>query len=212
MSEPTTQRVLGPWLEDLASDAPTPGGGPAAAVVGAVGAALISMVGRLTVGRERFADVEDRMRDIVARADEGRVRFLELADRDAEAFEGFMEALRMPRETDEERSTRSAAMQEASVRAADIPMEIAHRSAALMELASEVAASGNPQAASDGACAAACLHAAAHAALASVQINAASMSDERTSSRYVDDARDLRDRADRLLAEAHQAFTARLPS
>src|SRR5688572_4836851 len=102
MSEPTVGRAVGLWLQDLASDAPTPGGGPAAAVVAATGAALISMVGRLTVGRERFADVEPRMREIVDRADDERVRFLELADRDAEAFEGFMRAFRMPRESEEQ--------------------------------------------------------------------------------------------------------------
>ena len=212
MSEPTARRVLGSWLEELASDAPTPGGGPAAAVVGAAGAALISMVGRLTIGRERFADVEHRMSEIVARADEERGRFLELAERDEEAFEGFMAALRMPRDTEEQRLSRAASMQAASVAAADAPLEIAQRSVGLMELAGEVAATGNPHAASDGACAAACLHAAAHAALASVRINAASMSDEGASSRYLALARDLRDRASRLLTEADDAFAGRLPT
>jgi formiminotetrahydrofolate cyclodeaminase len=212
MSDPTAGRAVGIWLQDLASDAPTPGGGPAAAVVAATGAALISMVGRLTVGRERFADLEPRMREIVDRADDERGRFLELADRDAEAFEGFMLAFRMPRESEDERSTRAAAIEEALIAAADVPLEVARRSVGLMELAVEVAARGNPHAASDGACAAACLHAAAHAALASVRINAGSMTDTATAARYLEQARDLQDRAARLLVEADDAFASRLSS
>jgi formiminotetrahydrofolate cyclodeaminase len=212
MSEPTGQRVLGAWLEELASDAPTPGGGPAAAVVAATGAALISMVGRLTIGREQFAEVEPRMREIVARADDERGRFLELAGRDEEVFEGFMAALRMARDTEEQKLSRAASIQAASVAAADVPLEIAQRAVGSMELAREVAAAGNPQAASDGACAAACLHAAAHAALASVRINAASMADEATRSRYLAEARELKGNAGRLLAEADDAFSSRLSS
>jgi len=212
MSELTARQTLGPWLEALASDAPTPGGGPAAAVVAAAGAALISMVGRLTIGREPFAEVESRMREIVARADEERGRFLELADRDAQVFESYMTALRMPRETEEQRSARAASIQEASVAAADVPLEVARRAVDLMALAAEAAASGNPYAASDGACAAACLHAAAHAALASVRINAASMSDAAMSSRYLEQARDLQARAGLLLVQADDAFAARLSS
>ena len=181
-------------------------------MVAAAGAALISMVGRLTIGRERFAEVEQRMREIVARADEERSRFLELADRDAQVFEGYMTAFRMPRETEEQRSVRGAAIQEASVAAADVPLEVARRAVDLMEVAAEAAATGNPHAASDGVCAAACLHAAAHAALASVRINAASMSDAATSSRYVAQADALRDQADRVLAAAEAAFTGRLSS
>ena len=203
---------MGLWLQELASDAPTPGGGSAAAVVAAAGAALISMVGRLTVGRERFADVEPRMREIVDRADAERGRFLELADRDAEAFEGFMRAFRMPRESEDQRSARAAAIEEASIAAADVPLEIARMSVGLMELAVEVAARGNPHAASDGACAAACLHAGAHAALASVRINAGSMTDPATSARYLEQARDLQDRAAQLLVEADEAFASRLSS
>lgn len=195
MSEPTTERALGLWLQGLASDAPTPGGGPAAAVVAAAGAALISMVGRLTVGRERYADVEPRMREIVDRADDERGRFLDLADRDAEAFERFMEAFRLARETEDERSERAAAIEDASIAAADVPLEVARRSVGLMELAVEVAARGNP-----------------HAALASVRINAGSMTDPATAARYLEQARSLRDRAGRLLVEADEAFASRLPS
>ena len=211
MSETRDQR-LGSWLERLASDAPTPGGGPAAAVVAAAGAALISMVGRLTIGRERFADVDARMRAVVERADEERSRFLELADRDAEAFERFMSAVRMPRESEEQRSARAASIEEASVEAADVPLQLAERAVGLMELAVEAAATGNPHAASDGACAAACLHAAVHAALASVRINAGSMSDPATRARYLEQVEDLKGRAGRLLIQADVAFSDRLPS
>lgn len=181
-------------------------------MVAAMGAALISMVGRLTVGRERFVDVEPRMREIVARADDERAVFLELAGRDAEAFDRYMTAFRMPRETDEQREARLVSIQEASVAAADVPLDVALRAVELMPLAVETAASGNPHAASDGACAAACLHAAAHAASASVRINTASMSDEATRSGYLERVQDLLERAGTLLTEATEAFVERVPS
>ena len=99
------------FLEVLGSDAPTPGGGAAGAIAAATGAALIAMVGRLTVGKAGFEDVDERMRALVARADVARVAFLELADRDAHAFDGVMVAFKMPKETDEQRAVRSAAIQ-----------------------------------------------------------------------------------------------------
>lgn len=208
----TQGRTLGAWLEALASDAPTPGGGPAAALVGSIGASLIAMVGRLTVGRDRFADVEERMRAIVDRADGERARFLGLADLDEEAFEGYMAAFRLPRDTEEQRATRGEALATAALAAADVPMEVARRAVDLMELAVEAAAMGNPHAASDGACAAACLHAAAHAALASVRINVGSMADPEDRARYAGQADDLQRRAAELLDEADGAFAQRLSS
>ena len=149
------------FLEVLGSDAPTPGGGAAGAIAGATGAALIAMVGRLTVGKKGFEDLDDRMRALVESADAARTAFLELADRDAHAFDGVMIAFKMPKETDEEKAARSAAIQAGYEQAASVPMEIARAAVDLMELAEDATAMGNPQAASDGVSGAAHLYCAA---------------------------------------------------
>src|SRR5206468_7943207 len=94
---------IGAWLEALASDAPTPGGGAFAGLSAAAGAALIAMVGNLTAGKEKFADVDARMRELIAHADAAREEFLRLADKDATAFDGVMAAFKMPKETDLEK-------------------------------------------------------------------------------------------------------------
>ena len=166
------------FLEALASDAPTPGGGAAGAMSGATGAALISMVGRLTAGKPGFEDVDDRMRALIARADEARQGFLAMADRDAHAFDGVMAAFKMPKGTEEETAARSAAIQVGYEHAASVPLEIARAAVDLMELAEDATSMGNPQAASDGVSGAAHLYCAALCAIANVEINAAALKDQ----------------------------------
>jgi len=153
-------------LEALASSDSTPGGGSAAAVAGAAGAALVAMVGRLTDGKHGYEAVWERMREIVAAADEARAAFLSLADRDTVAFDAVMDAFRMPKDTDQERAVRSESIQRAYVDAAGVPAEVARRAVDLMGAAVEAVESGNANAASDGVAAAHLLFAAAQAALA----------------------------------------------
>jgi formiminotetrahydrofolate cyclodeaminase len=98
--------TVGRFLDVLGSDAPTPGGGAAGAIAGATGAALIAMVGRLTVGKPGFEDVDDRLAALIQEADTARLTFLDLADRDAHAFDAVMVAFKMPKETDEDRTAR----------------------------------------------------------------------------------------------------------
>ena len=200
------------FLGVLGSDAPTPGGGAAGAIAAATGAALIAMVGRLTVGKKGFEDVDERMRALVERADASRVEFLELADRDAHAFDGVMLAFKMPKETDEEKTVRSAAIQAGYEQAASVPLEIARAAVDLMELAEDATAMGNPQAASDGVSGAAQLYCAALCAIANVEINAASLKDERHRSVLLDEVATLRGRADQSIREAQTAFQLRLSS
>jgi methenyltetrahydrofolate cyclohydrolase len=200
------------FLEVLGSDAPTPGGGAAGAIAGATGAALIAMVGRLTVGKKGFEDVEARMRALVERADSARLAFLALADRDAHAFDGVMTAFKMPKETDEEKAARSAAIQAGYEQAASVPMEIARAAIDLMELAEDATAMGNPQAASDGLSGAAHLYCAAASAIANVEINAASLKDIARRTTLLDEVATLRARADQSVRESQTAFQLRLPS
>jgi formiminotetrahydrofolate cyclodeaminase len=200
------------FLDVLGSDAPTPGGGAAGAIAGATGAALIAMVGRLTVGKPGFEDVDQRMRTLVERADAARVAFLDLADRDAHAFDGVMVAFKMPKGTDDEKAARSAAIQAGYEQAASVPLEIAQAAVDLMPLAEDATAVGNPQAASDGVSGAAHLYCAALCAIANVEINAASLKDQDRRSALLDTVASLRGRADRSVRESQTAFQLRLSS
>lgn len=208
--QPMAEQEIAGWLEVLASDAATPGGGAYAALSAAAGAALISMTARLTVRKKDFADVAERMEQVIAEADEARGVLLALADRDAHAFDRVMAAYRMPREAEDERSDRLRELQAALEGAAEVPLDVARRSVYLMGLAEEATTSGNPNAASDGMCAAAALHAATIAALANVQINAFAFVDETRRGELIDDVHRLRGRADGLLEEVDEAFRLRL--
>jgi formiminotetrahydrofolate cyclodeaminase len=198
------------FLETLGSKDPTPGGGAAAALAGATGAGLIAMVGRLTVGKAGFEDLDERMRAMVDRADAARLEFLALGDRDAEAFDGVMAAFRLPKESDVERASRGEAIQRGLEAAAGVPLEIARRAVDLLELAEDATAMGNPNAASDGMSAAGMLVAAVIAARANVEINAASLRDEARRDALLAEAASIRERAEALLEQCREAFGLRL--
>ncbi|MGZ4150205.1 MAG: cyclodeaminase/cyclohydrolase family protein, partial [Actinomycetota bacterium] len=117
--QPMGEHRIDAWLEALASNTPTPGGGAFAALSAAAGAALIAMTARLTIGKERYAEAEGRMHEVAGEADEARADLLALADRDAVAFDGVMAAYRMARETEDEKAQRLHALQTALERAAE---------------------------------------------------------------------------------------------
>ena len=198
------------FLATLASDAPTPGGGAVAAVAGATGAALISMVCNLTIGRKGYEEAEDRMRAILGEAEAARSAFLELADRDATAFDGVMAAFKMPKETDADKAVRSQAIQQGYEQAAVVPLEIARRAADLMELARETTETGNANAASDGACAAQALAAAVWSATYNVDINAAALKDQAKATALRDEVSGLRASTQAQLEATNAAFGSRL--
>ncbi|MEP6973725.1 MAG: cyclodeaminase/cyclohydrolase family protein [Actinomycetota bacterium] len=204
--------TVGGFLNVLGSDAPTPGGGAAGAIAGATGAALMAMVGRLTVGKPGFEEVDQRMRTLVEQADVARVALLDLADRDAHAFDGVMVAFKMPKGTDDEKAARSAAIQAGYEQAASVPLEIAQTAVDLMGLAEDATAMGNPQAASDGVSGAVLLYCAALCAIANVEINAASLKDAGRRSALLDTVATLRGRADQSVRESQTAFQIRLSS
>ena len=206
MSEMTVEE----FLETLASSAPTPGGGAVAALSAANGAAMIAMVGRLTVGKPGFEDVQERIDGLILAADAARVEFLELADTDARAFDGVMAAFKMPKETEEEKAARSAAIQAGYAEAAAVPQEVARKAVHLMELAEDATAMGNPQAASDGLSASASLFCAALCASANVEINASALKDESLRAGMLDELAGLKSLADHLLKATQTAFQLRL--
>ena len=155
------------FVEVLASKAPVPGGGGASALVGAVGTALGNMVGSLTVGKKKYADVEDEMWELKAKCDQLQKDFLRLIERDAEVFEPLSKAYGMPRETEEEKAEKARVM--------EIVLKDACCEA--IELIVEFGAKGSKLAISDAGVGAAFCKAALKGASLNVYINTKSMAD-----------------------------------
>lgn len=198
------------FLDRLASDSPTPGGGAVAALAAASGAGLISMVANLTIGKEGYEDASARMAEILRTAEESRGELLELADRDAMAFDAVMQAFRMPKGTDAEKAVRSEAIQMAFAGAAAVPMMIGQRAAGLIGPAREAVELGNVNAASDGLSAAYVLYAAVECAAANVAINAAALKDDAQKSELRSHASALREGARSGVEAAAAAFDTRV--
>ena len=168
---------VGELLARLGSAEPAPGGGAAAALAGALGAALVQMTANLTIGRPRFAAVEDQARGIEARAGALRQRLAELGDADAAAFEEVGAAYKLPRQDDTQKAARSRAIQLALQAAAAVPLETARICAEVLEVAEEAAPILNPAVISDVMVGAVLAQAALASAALNVEINLASMTD-----------------------------------
>jgi formiminotetrahydrofolate cyclodeaminase len=170
-------QTVGEWLEALASGAPAPGGGAAAAMEAAVGAALISMVCSLTIGKQGYAAHEQTMTDARERAAWLRERAIDLANADARAFEAVVAAYRLPRQSDAERAARTDAIQAALVEAGAVPLATAEVAAEVIALAERILAGANATVVSDVAVAASSARAALDAAAVNVEVNLAAMRD-----------------------------------
>ncbi len=166
------------FLDALAAGESTPGGGAAAALTGSQAAALLSMVLNFTVGRKRYAEVEEELRGYLQRTECLRADLLALADKDAEAFGEVAACYSMPRSTDTEKSARTAAMQTALKGASEVPLEMAALCLEILELTPPVADKGNSNVVSDAATAAHLAFAAMHSALVNVKINLKFLKDE----------------------------------
>jgi len=186
------------FLNDLASSAPTPGGGTAAAVAGAQGSALVEMVCALTLAKEKFAAVHDAVRSIQDGAQVARGEFLDLARRDAEAYDAVVEARRLPKETPEEKAERSRRITVANRRATEVPMQTARTAVRILEALPELVEKGNPNAISDLGTAALLLEAATVAALLNVGINLPGVPDPDFIAQMNSDTADLNERSLRL--------------
>jgi formiminotetrahydrofolate cyclodeaminase len=162
---------LSGFLGELASDSPTPGGGSVAALCGALGASLNSMVANLTIGKKKYADVEEDMKKTLAATETLRLELAQMIEEDAAAFDKVMVALKMPKETDEQKASRTAALQRALVDAATVPLAVMEMCVGVIRLAGPVAAHGNVNAVSDAGVAALVGRAGVHAAGLNVLIN-----------------------------------------
>jgi len=166
------------FLDNLASKSSTPGGGSAAAIIGAMGAALVSMVANLTVGKKGYEAVNDEMQSILARSEKYRQQFTDMIQADVDVFNQVMDAYGMPRETDQEKEHRSAAIQAALKEATDVPLACAALCLDVIELSRQVAEKGNKNVISDAGVAVLAAEAALGSAALNVYINIANIKDQ----------------------------------
>lgn len=167
------------FVEVLSSKAPVPGGGGASALVGAVGAALCNMVGNLTVGKKKYADVEEELRGLMEQVTEIQNRFLQLIDKDAEGFAPLAKAYGLPSGTEEEKAKKAEIMEKCLNDACGVPMEIMENCCRAIDLIEIFAAKGSVLAVSDAGVAAACCRAALKGASLNIYINTKSMKDRK---------------------------------
>ena len=161
-----------------ASKAPAPGGGAIAAMTGAYGAALACMVASLTVGKAAYEDVQEDMEALIKEAEELRLELLDAIQKDSSSFDAFMVALGMPKSSDEEKTARSEAMQQAMKAAAEVPYQTALTASRIMPLAELAVRHGNAKAVTDGLVAAMMARTAVRSALLNVKINLESIKDD----------------------------------
>jgi glutamate formiminotransferase/formiminotetrahydrofolate cyclodeaminase len=196
------------FLDELAAGTATPGGGSAAAHTAAAGAALVAMVCRLTIGKKKYAPVETRMWAILEQAEALRSQLTQAVSEDAAAYAAVMAALHQPKETDAEQKARSQALEQATLRASDVPLQVACKAAQVLSLAVEAAESANVNAITDAASGAALAQAALTSAGLNVRINVPNLQDRSAADRLLADLNELENQAEqqqgalrRILAE-----------
>ena len=182
------------FVDVLASDEPTPGGGGASALVAAIGTALGNMVGSLTEGKLQYYEVEDEIEDMIEKADQLEQDFLELMDEDEKAFLPLMEAYKLPHNTEVEKAKRSAVLIAAKSQACQPPLKIMRKCCEAIDLCGRFAEIGNKNAVSDAGVGVLFCKAALQGASLNVYINTKTLAD-------VEYAKKLNDETDSMIAE-----------
>lgn len=173
-----TELKVTDFLATTAGEDPVPGGGSISALNGAIAAALTEMVANLTLGKKKYAEVQDLMAQIGKEAAAIQKELVIDIDRDSDAYNIVFAAFKMPKETDEEKAARSQKIQEATKVAANVPMEVAKRTFSLLDKIEEVVKKGNQNAITDGCVAMMCARTAIYGALFNVRINLGSIKDQ----------------------------------
>ena len=174
---PPEDDTIATFLTGLASSAPTPGGGGAAAISGAMGAALVSMVCNLTIGKKKYAEVEGEMRDLLARSEGLRVGLTGMIAQDVAAFDAVMGAYGMAKGTEDEKAARAETIQAALKEATDVPLSCCRACRAVIDLAGIAAEKGNLNVVSDAGVAVLSAYAGLRSAALNVYVNAKGIED-----------------------------------
>jgi len=166
------------YLEEISSSLPTPGGGNVSAFSGAVACSLGIMVCNLTIGKKKYLDVEEEIKDIKFELAVSKEEFLNLAEKDNQAFDKVMEAFKLPKETDEQKSVRSEKIEYATLEAAEVPAEVLKNCNKIISLFQILASKGNQNSVSDAGVGASLISTAAEGAFLNVLINCSSLSNQ----------------------------------
>lgn len=202
--------TLQTFLDRLASGSSTPGGGSAAGVMGAIGAALVGMVCNFTVGREKYAAVDAQMREVLAAAESARARLTEAIAADVAVFDRVMAAYGLPKASDGEKTARSAAIQEALEQATEVPLACARACVEVIRLSAEAAAHGNPNVVSDAGVAVTAAYAGLKSAALNVYVNVGAIKDASFTAPRVAELEALLTEGEAAVARIYEAVRAKL--
>ena len=197
--------TIGEFLAELGSSSPAPGGGSVAALSGAMGAALVSMLCNLTIGKAKYAEYEDFARETLAKSEAITHDLLDCLKDDMTAYNGVIAALRLPKDTDEQKSERSRALQEAYKSATSAPEHTINNCLEVMRLAKSLLGKSNPTAACDLAAAGIEAHAGIFIAMDSINANLAVIHDADYVARVKAWAENTEREAEKLLREIQEA-------
>ena len=183
--------TLRDFADELSRDSPAPGGGSVAAFVGSLGASLSSMVSNLTYGKKKYKDSWEDMLKVGVKAQELKDKFLELIDKDTEAFDAFMAAFRLPKKTEEEKRLRELEIEKATKKAIEVPLSTLRLTPDIIKLSEILTEKGNKNAISDAGVAALSAYTAAYGAYLNVLINLSELSDEEYKKKTMEEADSL---------------------
>lgn len=198
------------FLHELASKSATPGGGSAAALMGAQGAALVSMVCRLTIGKPKFAEVETEMQDVLDKAEALRSQLTDLIKSDIDVFDRLMSKYGLPKDTDEEKAFRSDAIQEILKEATDVPQQCAYACVEVIQLSKIAADLGNPGVVSDAGASAMAAYGGLKSSALNVYINAGSLKDRVYAEAKLAELEQVTKGIDKVVDDIYQTVKARL--
>ncbi len=204
------QSAIDNFLDDLASNAATPGGGSAAAIIGAMGAALVAMVCHLTIGKKKYAEVEEEMKAVLTEAEALRHRLTGMIEDDVQAFDAVMAAYGMPKETDADKEKRSAAIQDALKLATDVPLRCCHAAREVIDVAAKASGKGNLNVISDAGVAVLAAYAALRSAALNVYTNAKMITDKSFADAKLRELETLLSGAEKATEDAYELVKGKL--
>jgi methenyltetrahydrofolate cyclohydrolase len=207
-----TQSSIDEFLDRLASADPTPGGGSAAAIMGAMGAALVSMVCNVSIGKKGYESAEPEFRAVLAKSEALRHRLAGMVAEDVAAFDGLMAAYKLPKTSEDDKARRADAIQASLRRATEVPLECARACAEVIELARRAADHGYRHVISDAGVGVAAADAALRSAALNVIINAPSLKDRRFADQAIEEVDRLAQSSSAASARVYAAVRSKLES
>lgn len=198
------------FLDRLASGSSTPGGGSAAGVMGAMGAALVAMVCHFTVGRDKYVAVDERMREVLAAAETARAELTATIAADVAAFNRVMAAYALPKASAAEKAKRKAALQDALKEATEVPLACARNCVRVIRLCASAAECGNPNVVSDAGAAVMAAYAGLNSAALNVYVNTAAIEERDFSASRLAEIDALRTEGEAAVGRIFEAVRAKL--